>query len=134
MPLIDNRFPKCYICGMNKYGLQDYSFEIGPIDDSGETVAIVGIEYSSVSSLEKFYRKDDVDALLAKKDAEIRRLKRALYKSLANWAHEAKFDYDDEFSLWDNMEDKCLAKADEFSELTMSPKQQKQLQEAEKEK
>lgn len=62
---------------MNKYGLQEYSFEIGSIDDSSETVAIVGIEYSSVSSLEKFYRKEDVDALLAKKDAEIHRLANA---------------------------------------------------------
>lgn len=62
----------------NKYGLREYSFEIGPIDDSSETVAIVGIEYSSVSEDEKFYSKEDVDALLASKDAEILRLKQAL--------------------------------------------------------
>lgn len=43
-----------------------------------------------------------------------RKLKRALYKALANWANEAKFDYDDEFSLWDNMERKCLKKAKEY--------------------
>ena len=43
-----------------------------------------------------------------------RKLKRALYKALANWAHEAKFDYDDEFSLWDKMERKCLKKAEEY--------------------
>jgi hypothetical protein len=59
---------------MNKYGLMEYSFEIGPIDDSGETVAIVGLEYSSVSDDEKFYRKEDVDALIAEKDKEIARL------------------------------------------------------------
>lgn len=62
----------------NKYGLREYSFEIGQIDDSSETVAIVGIEYSSVSEDEKFYSKEDVDALLASKDAEILRLKQAL--------------------------------------------------------
>lgn len=43
-----------------------------------------------------------------------RRLRRALYKACANWAHEAKFDYDDEFSLWDNMELRCLKKAEEY--------------------
>ena len=42
---------------MNKYGLREYSFEIGSMDDSGETVAIVGQEYSSVSEDEKFYSK-----------------------------------------------------------------------------
>lgn len=62
----------------NKYGLREYSFEIGSIDDSGETVAIVGIEYSSVSEDEKFYSKEDVDSLIASKDAEILRLKQAL--------------------------------------------------------
>ena len=62
----------------NQYGLREYSFEIGQIDDSSETVAIVGIEYSSVSEDEKFYSKEDVDTLLASKDAEILRLKEAL--------------------------------------------------------
>ena len=62
----------------NKYGLREYSFEIGSIDDSSETVAIVGIEYSSVSEDEKFYRKEDVDSLIASKDTEILRLKQAL--------------------------------------------------------
>ena len=50
---------------------------------------------------------------LLQKMQEIRRLKRALYKALANWAHEAKFDYDDEFSLWNKMEQKCLIKVEE---------------------
>lgn len=65
----------------NKYDLREYSFEIGPMDDSGETVAIVGLEYSSVSDDEKFYSKEDVDSLIAGRDAEIRRLKLALYKA-----------------------------------------------------
>lgn len=59
--------------------LKEYSFEIGSIDDSGETVAIVGEEYSSVSSDEKFYRKEDVDKLLIEKDKEIKRLEYLLY-------------------------------------------------------
>lgn len=54
--------------------LKEYSFEIGSIDDSSETVAIVGVEYSSVSSDEKFYRKEDVDKLLCEKDKEIMQL------------------------------------------------------------
>lgn len=53
---------------LNEYGLREYSFEIGPMDDTSETVAIVGVEYSSVSDNEKFYRKEDVDPLLAKRD------------------------------------------------------------------
>ena len=59
--------------------LKEYSFKIGSIDDSSETVAIVGEEYSSVSSDEKFYRKEDVDKLLIEKDKEIKRLEYLLY-------------------------------------------------------
>ena len=59
--------------------LKEYSFEIGSIDDSSETVAIVGVEYSSVSSDEKFYCKEDVDKLLGEKDKEIKRLEYLLY-------------------------------------------------------
>lgn len=59
--------------------LKEYSFEIGSIDDSSETVAIVGVEYSSVSSDEKFYHREDVDKLLIEKDKEIKRLEYLLY-------------------------------------------------------
>lgn len=59
--------------------LKEYSFEIGSIDDSSETVAIVGEEYSSVSNDEKFYRKEDDDKLLIEKDKEIKRLEYLLY-------------------------------------------------------
>ena len=59
--------------------LKECSFEIGSIDDSSETVAIVGEEYSSVSSDEKFYRKEDDDKLLIEKDKEIKRLEYLLY-------------------------------------------------------
>lgn len=50
---------------LNKFGLREYSFEIGPMDDSDITVAIVGEEYSSVDDDEKFYRKEDVDTVIA---------------------------------------------------------------------
>ena len=59
--------------------LKEYSFEIGSIDDSSETVAIVGEEYSSVNSSEKFYRKEDVDKLLAEKDKDIKQLEYLLH-------------------------------------------------------
>lgn len=59
--------------------LKEYSFEIGSIDDSSETIAIVGEEYSSVSSDEKFYRKEDDDKLLGEKDKEIMRLEYLLH-------------------------------------------------------
>lgn len=59
--------------------LKEYSFEICSIDDSSETVAIVGEEYSSVSSDEKFYRKEDVDKLLIEKDKEIKQLEYLLH-------------------------------------------------------
>ena len=59
--------------------LKEYSFEIGSIDDSSETVAIVGEEYSSVNSDEKFYRKEDVDKLLIEKDKEIKQLEYLLH-------------------------------------------------------
>ena len=65
--------------GKEEVKLKEYSFEIGPIDDSSETVAIVGQEYSSVSSDEKFYRNEDVDKLLIEKDKEIKQLEYLLH-------------------------------------------------------
>lgn len=65
--------------GKEETKLKEYSFEIGSIDDSSETVAIVGEEYSSVSSDEKFYRKEDVDKLLIEKDKEIKQLEYLLH-------------------------------------------------------
>ena len=142
MPTIDNRFPKCYICGMNKYGLEEYSFEVGPVDDSSETVAIVGIEYSSVSEDEKFYRKEDIDNLLAGRDVENRKLKRALWLARAERYKISEFIAREEANLcnqiswsrilrertydqWvdqllrianlaNKLHNKCLAKADEY--------------------
>lgn len=65
--------------GKEAVKLKEYSFEIGSIDDSSETVAIVGEEYSSVNSDEKFYRKEDVDKLLIEKDKEIKQLEYLLH-------------------------------------------------------
>lgn len=65
--------------GKEEVKLKEYSFEIGSIDDSNETVAIVGEEYSSVNSDEKFYRKEDVDKLLNEKDKEIKQLEYLLH-------------------------------------------------------
>jgi hypothetical protein len=65
--------------GKEEVKLKEYSFEIGSIDDSSETVAIVGEEYSSVNSDEKFYRKEDVDKLLNEKDKEIKQLEYLLH-------------------------------------------------------
>ena len=58
--------------------LKEYHFEIGPMDDSSQCVAIVGIEYSSVSEDEAFYAKEDVMSALAEKDEEIQVLKQKL--------------------------------------------------------
>ena len=55
---------------------------------------------------------DVVDA-----NMEVRRLKRALYKACANWAHATIYfsgvNESDEFK-WENMETECLKKAEEY--------------------
>ena len=131
---------------LNELGLREYSFEIGPMDDSDITVAIVGEEYSSVDEDEKFYRKEEVDELvsklkeqistersskvdyhisandlsdgLAKAYAENKRLNRALYKALANWALStlAWLDCIDQGNpaKWSEMRQKCLAKVEVY--------------------
>lgn len=65
--------------------------------------------------------KEDVDKALAEKDAEIRRLKRALYKACANWADVEVFErtvgIDDpnvEANRWALMRNKCLKKAEGY--------------------
>lgn len=67
--------------GKEEVKLKEYSFEIQSTDDTSETVGIVGEEYSSVYSDEKFYRKEDVDTLLAEKDKEIKQLEYLLHIS-----------------------------------------------------
>lgn len=55
------------------------------------------------------------DDVVAEKDNEIRRLKRALYKACANWAHHRVFVrlYTNE-KAWENVERKCRAKMEEY--------------------
>ena len=69
----------------------------------------------------EFYIKSDVDATLAEKDSENRRLKRALYKACANWANLEVFDrtvgIDDpnvEANRWALMRNKCIKKVEEY--------------------
>ncbi len=120
--------------------LKEYHFEIGPMDDSSQCVAIVGIEYSSVSEDEAFYAKEDVMSALAQKDKEIRRLKRSLWLARAErakaikwheglerylqarkkwWPSRFSFMRDDEmyhvwYKCWCEVERKCRAKAEEY--------------------
>lgn len=80
------------------------------------------------------YDKDEVDAVLTEKDAEIRKLQRALYKVCANWAYcekringrnayeasgfpRAEEKFCKKIKLWGKMKDKCLAYADKFKEV-----------------
>ena len=67
--------------GKEEVKLKEYSFEIQSTDDTSETVGMVGQESSSVYSDEKFYRKEDVDALLTEKDKEIKQLEYLLHIS-----------------------------------------------------
>lgn len=68
------------------------------------------------------YKKSEADKVIAEKDKEIRRLKRALYKACANWAMNARmveieaepWGENHESRLWAGVYDKCLKKAAEF--------------------
>lgn len=80
-----------------------------------------------------YYPKESVDAAIAEikqklEDAKAtayaesvdagmreRRLKRALYKACANWAHHRVFvRYKTNEKAWENVERKCRAKAEEY--------------------
>ena len=65
----------------------------------------------------KAYDIDEVDALIAKKDKEIRRLYRALYKACANWASLAQWERGalvENWEKWESIERECLAKTEEY--------------------
>ena len=69
----------------------------------------------------RVYIKPEVDAVIAEKDAEIRKLKRALYKACANWADVVAFEETEGIGYanrvaerWRKMESKCLKKAEEY--------------------
>ena len=52
---------------------------------------------------------------IAKCELKIRRLSRALYKTCANWAHHRVFvRFNSNEKAWENMERKCLKKAEEY--------------------
>lgn len=79
-----------------------------------------------------YYKKPEVDAVLAEKNAEIRRLERVLYKACANWANcEEKINSRDAYEAseylpsaedkfrnkaerWSEMETKCRAKVEKY--------------------
>ena len=62
-----------------------------------------------------YYDADEVDAAIEKLKAENRKLKRALYKACANWAHHRVFvRFKTNEKAWENVERKCLKKAKEY--------------------
>lgn len=59
--------------------------------------------------------KPDVAKVIANKDKVIRRLSKALYKAIANWAHHRVFvRFNSNEKAWENVERKCLAKVEEY--------------------
>lgn len=71
---------------------------------------------SSSGEVHRYYRKSEADAVLAEKDKEIRRLRRALYKACANWAMEKMCALwcKPKFENWDKMASRCLKNAVEY--------------------
>lgn len=65
---------------------------------------------AEIESLKASHYAEMVDAGM-----EIRRLKRALYKACANWAHHRVFvRYKTNEKAWENVERKCRAKMEEY--------------------
>lgn len=54
----------------SKYGLPEFTFENGSIDDSSEPVAVVGQEYSSVNPWDVFHSKEDVETYISEKEEQ----------------------------------------------------------------
>ena len=79
-----------------------------------------GMDDPKVGDEYEMYKVSEVDAVLAEKDAKIRKLKRALYKAIANWASSERYTeatwHGDEHreELWAEVEVKCRAKAEEY--------------------
>lgn len=103
----------------DKCQMHDFFWEGNGFDKMGFKNAIQVREYIDKLKAENAKLKDVLNVwntykILADTNKKLRATRRALYKALANWAHEAKFVYDDEFDLWDNMELRCLKKAEEY--------------------
>lgn len=82
---------------------------------------VYGMNDPKVGDEYEMYKVSEVDAVLAEKDAKIRKLKRALYKACANWADLEVFDrtvgIDDpniEANRWALMRNRCLKKVEEY--------------------
>lgn len=76
------------------------------------------LKYVACQAVEQLEEKDKQ---IAELKAENRKLKRALYKSCANWADAVAFEetegigYDNSVAeRWRKMESKCLKKAEEY--------------------
>lgn len=96
--------------------LKDYNImDIEAMDDER-------LEKSSSGKIfvTRVYIKDEVDAVLAEKDAEIRRLKRALWLARADVAKWKSCYYwyavsrKHDSRMYDEVERKCRAKAEEY--------------------
>ena len=85
------------------------------------------LQYERLGDANKTYpastlviRKQFVDEAIAELKDENRKLRRALYKSCANWAKSERYTeatwHGDEHreELWANVQSKCLKKAEEF--------------------
>lgn len=67
----------------------------------------------------QMYPKAEVDALIAEKDEEIHRLRRALYRACANWARAEREPLENwgcykEAQRWSEVTYKCRAMAEEY--------------------
>lgn len=82
-------------------------------------------QFGNFDNFGGFYDADKVDTVLAEKDAENRRLKRALWLARAERATAKQAYYDvlsrgisservEMYDVWNNVERKCRAKAEQY--------------------
>jgi chromosome segregation ATPase len=83
----------------SKYGLPEFRFEIGSMDDYSETVAIVGQEYSDVDSRDVFHSQEDVEAYIAETEEQHKHEVSLLLLQLA--------EKDKEIEKWKAARDEC---------------------------
>lgn len=92
--------------------------ELEPIEKAKNPLQIFYLPSNS-GEVHRYYRKSEADKVIANKDAEISRLKRALYKACANWAdcEAGRLFWEEDMKKaekFDKMVDKCRAKAEEY--------------------